>query len=118
MIEIKCAAAETVALCAQQGIKADNIWEMTERGNLLGFSCVVRGEETVAKISHLQAPDSPLADALLRATLNALRADGVCTVLLMDENLKNHAAAKGYLPYSSEMRLEIDEFFSKSVCKG
>lgn len=118
MIEIKCAAAETLALCRQQGIDADNIWEMTERGNLLGFSCVVRGEGTAAQISRLQAPDTPLTDALLRATLNALRADGVRSVLLVDENLKKHVGAKGYLPYSSEMRLEIDEFFSKSVCKG
>ena len=116
MIEIKSVAADAAVMYEESGIATDAAWEMTERGNRLGFSCVKR-EEDVARITSLQAPDAPLTDALLRATLNALRAQGIKSAVIEDEQLKKHALSKGYVASFEEMYLEIDEFFSKSVCK-
>lgn len=117
MIEIKSAAADAVVIYQEQGIEADAVWEMTERGSRLGFSCVIR-EEECARITCLQAPDASLTDALLRATLNALRAEGIRRAVIEDELLKNHVVSRGYAASFDDMCLEIDEFFSKSVCKG
>ncbi len=117
MIEIKSAAADALARYRDQFAAIDAAWEMTERGNLLGFSCVKRGEEA-ASILCLSAPDASLTDALLRATLNALRAQGILAAVIADENLKNHAISKGYIAPFEDCCLKIDEFFSKSVCKG
>ena len=117
MIEIKSAAADALANYQDQNAAIDAVWEMTERGNRLGFSCVKRGEEA-ARIVCLSAPDAPLTDALLRATLNALRAQGIAAAVIDDEDLKKYAISKGYLASFEDTCLKIDEFFSKSVCKG
>ena len=117
MIEIKSADAEALISYRKRHAAADAIWEMTERGDLLGYSCVKR-EEECARIMCLRAPDVPLMDALLRATLNALRAEGVCRAIIEDEQLVNHAISKDYIVSQNEACIKIEEFFSKSVCKG
>ena len=118
MIEIKCAAPEiATALCAQAGVEDRTVLVMTERENLLGFACMtLNGEE--GTLSYLEAPDAPLTDALLRAALNSARSAGVKTAYIAYQPLRLFMAKKGYLTETAPERVEIPEFFVKSVCKA
>ena len=118
MIEIKCAADKAREFGDRCSVTADTAWEMTERGDTLGFSLVrYEGEET-ALLMWLEAPDASLADALLRATLNALSAQGIKRACLKSEVLCSFAAQKGYVAADGSFCIEIRDFFSKSACKG
>ena len=118
MIEIKCAADNAPLFAARCGAAADTAWEMTERGNTLGFSLAIYEEDGSASLTWLEAPDAPLTDALFRATLNALSAQGVRQVRLKNEALCAFAVKKGYVADGGLVCIEIREFFSKSACKG
>lgn len=117
MIEIKCAAAETAAmLCAAEGVSANKVLEMTERNERLGWcAAVTDGEE--ATVLCLRAPDTALTDALLRALLNALRADGVKTAHIAEEALGLFMQRRDYFSDSAERGIKIADFFAKSTCK-
>ncbi len=118
MIEIKCAAPETAkALCEQLGSEANLVLEMTERGVTLGTICLMlSGEE--GTLLHLQAPDLSLTDALLRAGLNAVRAKGAKYAVVCDPKTAMFMQNKGYIRDLCDTRLEIADFFAKSVCKA
>lgn len=118
MIEIRCAAAEIARqLCEEHGVSATHVWEMIERENRLGWAAATAtGEE--ATLSFLKACEAPLVDALLRAVLNALRAQGVHTAHITDGALVRFMTQKGYFAKTAEQTVEIAEFFSKSACKA
>ncbi len=117
MIEIKCAADNAAPLCEACGVQAMCGWEMTERGERLGFS-LVQADGDRASVVWLEAPDAALTDALLRATLNALLAQGVKRAILDEPSVRDFAVKKGYLGAGGPFELEIRDFFSKSSCKG
>ena len=118
MIEIKCAAPDAaVSLCERAGVEVQTVLAMTEREHLLGFACMtLSGEEGV--LSYLEAPDASLTDALLRAALNNARSAGVKTARIVCQPLRLFMTKKGYLTETAPERLEIAEFFAKSVCKA
>lgn len=118
MIEIKNAASDRAAAYATFcGVQADCVMEMTERGESLGFSCF-DVNDGVARLVWLEAPDTALVDALLRATLNNARAMGAETALIAHDSLQNHMKNKGYFDSEQEMQVKIADFFSKTACKG
>lgn len=118
MIEIKCAEADTAtALCARVGVAADVVLAMTERDAMLGFVCMTYSGEEVT-LAHLEAPDTPLTDALLRAALNTARGAGMKTAYIACGALLLHMKQKGYFAESDPERVEIANFFAKSVCKA
>ena len=118
MIEIKCAAPDTAqSLCKQNGIIAEVVLVMTEREERLGFAFMnYDGEEAI--LLYLQAPDTPLTDALLRAALNTARSAGMKTAHIVCEPLLSHMMQKGYFAQSDLERVEIADFFAKSACKA
>ncbi len=118
MIEIKCAAPDQAAeLCTRVGEAAQVVLIMTEREVCLGFACMsYDGEEAV--LSYLEAPDTALTDALLRAALNAARSAGMKTAQILSRPLCLHMEQKGYFSDSGSGRVEIANFFAKSVCKA
>lgn len=118
MIEIKCAAPDTAAmLCERVGVTADAVLVMTERETRLGFACVMYdGEEAV--LTYLEAPDTALTDALLRAALNTARSVGMKTARIACASLSEHMIQKGYFGDSDPERVEIADFFAKSSCKA
>lgn len=118
MIEIKCAAVETAkTLCASQGLAEAFVLEMTERDTRLGW-CAATSEGEESTLLFLTAPDASLTDALLRAMLNALRADGAKTATIADETLQCFMQRKGYFSDSEKQAVKIADFFSKSTCKA
>ncbi len=118
MIEIKSAAPDTAAkLCADSGICADTVLEMTERDKRLGFACMTYQNDAVTLV-HLQAPDSALTDALLRAALNSARSAGAKTAFIEHEAVCLHMVKKGYLTESGPFCVEIANFFAKSTCNA
>jgi len=117
MIEIKCVADKAAGLGKVHGVEATTAFEMTERGERLGLALANVCSET-ADMVYLEAPDLPLTDALLRATLNALQANGVRRAVAVSQTLREFAVRKGYFPPEGPFEWDIREFFSKSACKG
>ncbi len=118
MIEIKCAAADAAStLCERVNAAADTVLEMTERDERLGFACMTYDGDNVT-LMYLEAPDTALADALLRAALNTARAAGAKTAYIACDSLLIHMQQKGYLSDLCPTWVEIADFFAKSACKA
>ena len=118
MIEIKCAAPDTaVLLCERVGVAEQTVLVMTEREALLGFACMMQNGEEVT-LAYLEAPDTALTDALLRAALNSARSAGAKTAYISCQPLLLHMEQKGYLDELTPERVEIANFFAKSACKA
>lgn len=118
MIEIKCVAADTAwELCASQQLSATLVLEMTERGKRLGW-CAAAADGEKARVLFLCAPDAALTDALLRALLNTLRANGVAVASIVDEALALFMVHKGYFSALQEKTIKIADFFANSTCKA
>ncbi len=118
MIEIKCAAVETAkTLCKEHGVTAaTHVLEMIEREIRLGW-CAAQTNGEKASVLFLQATEALLTDALLRALLNTLRANGVRTAHITDETLARFMVSKGYFSEAEEKMVQIADFFAKSTCK-
>lgn len=118
MIEIKCAAPDvTAVLCERAGVDLQTVLAMTEREALIGFVCLAQSGEEVT-LSYLEAPDTALTDALLRAALNSARSAGAKTARVLHKPLVLHMIQKGYLCESEPVQVEISNFFAKSACKA
>ncbi len=118
MIAIKNADEQTsMALCERLSLPLCLVLEMTDRDQTLGLACAeFRGEE--ALVHYLEAPEGALTDALLRATLNAVRAEGMKTARILHGGLHNHMLRKGYFGESSRTDIKIADFFAKTCCNG
>ena len=118
MIEIKCAVPDVAAvLCERAGVGLQTVLAMTEREMLLGFVCMAQSGEEVT-LSHLEAPDAALTDALLRAALNCARSAGAKAARILHKPLVLYMTQKGYLRESEPAQVEIANFFAKSACKA
>lgn len=108
MIEIKCVGSK-------QGGEA--VYEMTDRGAVIGTAVTVRDGDTVT-VCSCEAPDTALTDALFRAVLNAALSEGAVYALSASETVNAHAVRKGYSADFFHEPLNMKEFFSKFNCKG
>ena len=117
MIEIKCAET-TVALaeCERLGLSLCTVYTMTDRGERLGLACA-KGDGEETNVLYVEVCDAALTDALFRAVLNAERAKGAKTAEISDSFLVAHAQKRNYDVDTVTKRLNIADFFAKSVCK-
>ena len=118
MIEIKCVDEQrALSVCERLRVPCGDVFEMTDRGQVIAAAVAVRQEETVS-LAFLEAPDASLTDALLRAVLNAAQTKGAQTAQIEPLALREYAVKRKYLTNTDEKTLNIADFFAKSVCKG
>ncbi len=117
MIEIKCADNERTSAVCPAATASTRVFEMVDRTKVIG-TAIAELAGTTVHLLRCDAPDGPLTDALFRAVLNAMMAEGATEALSDAPHLIRHAAQKGYVPDFAHEPLQIKEFFSKFVCKG